>query len=237
MPTDPNDTDFADNIKRLVGIDAKGIEVLLPKLDPKILIDLAAAVTNSDKVETLRLIRAGRFKAMSEDQLHPRKPVEARVRKGPETLLDDESFVDLSIGDAVEFEGNKAVVKLPKGPGNTVGVTIKGKMEMVNRKDVSKIDEGVLGMTAMPNLARMQQLAGIPDVTEVPIAPVEAAISVEDTDVGSHAMGLLDQLTAALPNLRLGDLSAVRKRMNEISVKINESVGIRPVTESRKRKV
>lgn len=88
-----------------------------------------------------------------------------------------------SIGDEVVADGGEAVVKVPAAgrDGMMVGVLKDGNMRMVNRKKLKhmkKIDEGVLGMTGMPSLQRMMELAGIPsdkkDVeTEAPSKPWE----------------------------------------------------------------
>ena len=80
------------------------------------------------------------------------------------TEMDEESSDDsvYNIGDNVAVDGEEATVKIPRAPGNTVGVLINGELKMVDKKKVHKLDEGVLGMTDMPGLKRMQELAGIP---------------------------------------------------------------------------
>lgn len=246
---DPNDVDFIDNIKRLLGIDAKGVEALLPKLDPDALIDLAAAVTNSDKREVMRLIRIGREQMMHEDRLIAKKSTE-RKRKDKEPLFDEENSNDLNVGDAVEAGGREGTVKIPKAPGDTVGVMIGGSLEMIHRSDVTKktVSEGVLGMTGIPDLRRMQELAGIPsvEVDEIPAVEAPAAAPVEFSSVtsgagdldecGASAVALLDELSKMLPNLRLADIKAIRKRMNDIQMQMNESIGYsKPMVEAARR--
>ncbi|CAM6054958.1 unnamed protein product [Sphagnum tenellum] len=249
---DPNDADFIDNMKRLIGINAKGIEELLPKFDSDALIELAAAVTNRDKKEVMRLLKVGRQKTytMSEDRLV------GRIRKEKQPLMDSDSDLILNVGDPVRItyddgDHEDGTIKIPKAPGDTVGVMIGGSLEMVHRRDVSKVTEGVLGMTGMPSIAlrRMQELAGIAPEGEpsgmmgVEITPgelgmdrpgngmsgdveIESIPANNDMDAcGASALSLLDKLSGMLPNLRLADIKAVRKRINDITLQMNESVG------------
>ena len=251
MRPNPNDVNFVKNIKRLIGVDADGVEHLLPKLDPDTLIDLAAAVTNSDKREVLKLIRLGREEMMQEDQLITKKSTERKL-KDKTTLFDDENKSDLNVGDAVECSnGEEGTVKLPKAPGNTVGVMIGGNLEMVHRDDVTKkqVSEGVLGMTGIPDLRRMQELAGIAGIpADAPEAVTTPATQTVEFDVvpdgnmdecGATALELLDQLSNMLPNLRLADIKVIRKRINDITMQMNESVGYsKPaIVENRRMKV
>jgi hypothetical protein len=247
---DPNDVDFVEGIKKLLGIDAKNVEVLLPKLDPATLIDIASAVTNSNKQKALSLIRIGRENAqkdkisqMSEDQLVNRKPIDKKSKE--KTMLLDTEYHEFNVGDAVEIDGEEATVKLTKGPDNTVGVMIKGKMQMVDRKDVKKIEEGVLGMTGIPDLRRMQALAGIAEVPEVSAPEIATVEFDSDMDMdssdsnscGTMALALLDKVKCMLPDLRLAEISAIRKVMMEIQTQMNESVGYKKIVEGRRKKV
>jgi hypothetical protein len=254
---DPNDADFIDNLQKLLGIDPKQFETLIPKLNPDILPDLAGAVTNSDKVLAMKLIMYGREHKMSEDKLLPKTKTKAK------TILTDEDhildhigdFVEYNVGDEVYLDGKKVTIKVPNGPGNTVGVMKGGYLEMVERNKLGKrVEEGVLGMAAIPGIRRMQELAGIigagsecedhgaedvSDVIDVPSVEVRT-IPNESEDCpmadasGAEALALLDQLTAMLPNLRLADISEIRKRIVTIQTKMNES---QSVPGMRKRKI
>lgn len=258
MPTNPNDVNFLDNIKRIIGSDANDVEKLIPKIDPDILIDLAAAVTNGNRKEVLELLRIGRQKTMGdvkEDKLISKKKSERKPKEEKTTLLDHE-FPDLNVGDAVIIEkdgendddenGEEGTVKLPKAPGNTVGVMLKGKLKMINRKDV-KLKEGVLGMTNIPDIQRMRELAGIaaqdlPEPVKAPEAPPvveppeQIEIDMDSEECGMSALALLDQLACMLPELRLADISAVRKRITDIQTQLNESVNGKKLIEGRNRK-
>ena len=236
---DPNDADFIDNLQKLLGIDPKQVETLIPKLNPDILPDLAGAVTNSDKVFAMKLIIYGREHKMSEDKLLPKTKTKAKT-----ILTDDHNigdFVEYSVGDEVYLDGKKVTIKIPNGPKNTVGVMKGGYLEMVERNKLGKrVEEGVLGMAAIPGIRRMQELAGIigagsacedhgaedvSDVIDVPSVEV-STIPNESEDCpmadasGAEALALLDQVTAMLPNLRLADISEIRKRIVTIQTKI-----------------
>ena len=239
MP-DQNDVDFVQNMKKLLGIDMKNIEALLPKLDPTILIDLADAVNNKRKTEALKLIRIGREKLLqkevSEDYIVNRKKPD-KGKKEKVTLLDD--LYDLNVGDEVKVNGKDATVKIPLGPNKTVGVMIAGKLEMVKRNEVDVVREGILGMTNVPNLQRMRELAGIMQGPPQ-IAPPAVVSSIEQEspkeDEGSaQVLCLLDQVCELLPSLRLCDLKNVRQKITDITAKMNESAYSKP--EGRKLKV
>jgi hypothetical protein len=73
--------------------------------------------------------------------------------------------VSFTKGEKVIYEGRRTVVQVPNGPANTIGVVVNGKLQMVNRREVTKVTEGVLGMTNVAALSRMRQLAGLP-ITE-----------------------------------------------------------------------
>lgn len=81
---------------------------------------------------------------------------------------DDEAAHEPNIGDDVRVGDDDGIVKFKNGPGNTTGVMIDGETTMVNDDKIrrapvseSRIDERALGMTGMPDLARMRELAGM----------------------------------------------------------------------------
>lgn len=78
-------------------------------------------------------------------------------------------------GESVTFEGNECPVHIPAGPNGTVGILVDGKVRMVRESDITRIDEGVLGMTKVDPLYRLRELAGV----KASVSPV-----VED-DFGS----------------------------------------------------
>jgi hypothetical protein len=108
---------------------------------------------------------------------------------------------------------------------------------MVKRRSVKPVTEGVLGVSMMPDLARMRQLAGLsvelPDVTvtAAPAAPEAApgafTLAVEDESL-PEVMKAFDEIEAGLPSLRLRDAKAVRARITAILARLNESKRPRP---------
>lgn len=66
----------------------------------------------------------------------------------------------------VMYKNEICEVVIPRGPHNTLGVSYMGKTKMVNKSDVAKLDEHVMGVTAMPTLGRMLELAGMPSVVQ-----------------------------------------------------------------------
>lgn len=61
----------------------------------------------------------------------------------------------------VIYRNQLCEVTISRGPAGTMGINYLGKTKMVNRNDVTKIDEHVLGMTQMPHLGRIMELAGV----------------------------------------------------------------------------
>jgi hypothetical protein len=65
------------------------------------------------------------------------------------------------LAESVVYNGQLVEVFAAKGPNGTVGILVDGQRIMVDRRLTQRVDESVLGMTAMPSLTRIQQLAGI----------------------------------------------------------------------------
>lgn len=59
------------------------------------------------------------------------------------------------------YQGQIVEVVIPRGPHKTVGIRTTQGITMVNRSQLTNLNEHVLGMTAMPSLARIQELAGL----------------------------------------------------------------------------
>lgn len=93
-------------------------------------------------------------------------------------------------GESVQFEGNDCSVQIPSGPNGTVGLLIDGKVRMVRESDISRVDEGVLGMTKVDPLYRLRELAGVkPSATKIeeddfgtvdPMADMDVADDFDD---------------------------------------------------------
>ena len=84
---------------------------------------------------------------------------------------------DPNLGDDVRIGEEEGIVKIQNGPNNTMGVTIDGEMTMVKKNDVNKLEEGILGMTALQDIRRMKELAGLP------VDPMDAAQDTSPLDI------------------------------------------------------
>lgn len=140
----------------------------------------------------------------------------------------------LAIGDRVRVGNAKGIVHIPDGPGMTVGVLIGGKLRMLDRSKIvreSFVNGGVMGMVSTPDIARMQELAGIM-VTQRSASPQPAfpdsASSVEITAVGNcddaqdKAAAALADLEACLPQLKISEWPPIRKRLYSMIGALNE---------------
>lgn len=225
MKADLNDTGFMEGIKILLGMNANDVKELIPKLDSNSLINLAAAITNSNKNEALQIIKQGREKAMSESKVRKLKPTKIRKK-----LI---QLGHLNVGSSVKVNGKNATIKIPNGPGNTVGIMINGKLEMVNRE---KIKENVIGMTGIPDIRRMQELAGIltpPEETIInqtsnPISDISQEIDISVVKE-PECFEMLDQIEKMLPDMKLADIKILRQKINNITMKMNETLGIKKI--------
>lgn len=84
------------------------------------------------------------------------------------------------------YQGNLVEVTIPRGPNNTVGIKLNGVVSMVERSQLKHLDEHVMGMTAMPSLGRIQQLAGIPFAQPSHTAPAHEEFTEDATDRVDH---------------------------------------------------
>jgi len=251
---DMNDGGFIERLGKLLGIDREKAEEMLDKLDGDALLTLTDAVAKNDASAAKRILAphgmeegdvpAAAEEASDEDAevvKHGRR----KKRSGDEEPSD--GIVEFGVGDAVEVNGDDAIVKIPHGPGGTVGVLIGGKLKMIDRKkvrpvgDALKLDEMVLGMTGIPSIQRMQELAGISTASfEAPeTSPVQVAVGAAEPDnseggdanspecAKAAVMACLDELERHMPNLRVADLKDVRKRIYDLTARLNEGRSLR----------
>jgi hypothetical protein len=95
------------------------------------------------------------------------------------TMLHDYSISYIA-ESMVIYENAWWQVKVPQAPDNLVGICQDHQLIWVPRSQLQLLHEHVLGMTAMPSLARMKELAGIcPDVVHAP--------HVQAQQIGSHS--------------------------------------------------
>lgn len=82
----------------------------------------------------------------------------------------------------VLYENELWQVKIPQGPDNLVGITQQDHMIWVNRKELQPLHEHVLGMTQMPSINRMQQLAGIHVLPDAPVVTATNTVKKDSED-------------------------------------------------------
>ena len=102
------------------------------------------------------------------------------------------------------YQGQLVEVCVPRGPHNTVGIRLNGSVEMVSRGDLTTLDEHVLGMTAMPSLGRIKQLAGIGAALPSHTAPAHEEFTEEAADVDQVLGSYLEQLNRSVAAIATG---------------------------------
>lgn len=109
-----------------------------------------------------------------------------------EEAADDGEAYTPNIGDTVRVAGHKGTVKIPHGPADTVGVLIDGENTMVHKSKIRRdtIEEGVMGMSPMIDLRRMQELAGLVPAATTPLGAgaVQIGFDPEDDDADVETM-------------------------------------------------
>jgi hypothetical protein len=247
---DPNgqNPDFLNSMHDMFDMDKDAVDALLEKLDADALEALTDAIAKRDKPAAEQVIA----------QAHTDEEVNALFRgehlddvqkQKKRTRLKNDGKMQFAIGDDVlvnikDKHGNvvksvSGTVSNPNGPEgtNTVVVKIEGKPTMVQAHDLDKLDENIIGMLGMPNLGRIQQLAGIqaqgippqgeimqqviPELTEPEALPDPEP--APDDPLG-QAMAAFETLEAALPNIILADLKCVRERLTALQASLNESI-------------
>ena len=243
MKADMEDADFVDKMGSMLDIEREEIEQILAELDSDSLIELTDAVSNGENERVEDIISKN-------ETINPLlyKNKKTKHKKRPTTPPKDHVFV---IGDDVAIRvkdkngGHKfvsATIYQPDAPGNTIGVKIEGKPRMVDKQNVLTLKEMMMGMTGVPNLNRIMQLAGVSssaDFTPYTIDsnPVNTEIidDVEEDECNpiDTAMNALDTLEHVLPNIKLSDLKVIRQKISELQMKMNESI----IPQGRKRKI
>jgi hypothetical protein len=208
------DFEFTGTLKKLLGLSDDQVGELIERIDVDQLTDLVDACVTGDADAARKIVGAETESADVEKEdpdasmsslLTPKDKAKAQVKKSKEQRDlrktenelgedTDSAIASFNIGDTVEVDGEEATVKIPSAPGDTVGVMIDGELKMVDKKMVRKLDEAVLGMTAMPglkptgDLQRIRELAGLPaeDFNEPPAPP---APPVAPTPAGALAAG------------------------------------------------
>lgn len=247
---DASDVNFIKEMDDLLGMDEAAVEALLDKLDTTQLQELTDAVAKKDHAaaeqvidslntdeEVNALFRGKNFDIGEEEEDPGEHSHEVNNEGDGQFAIGDDVLVSL-----LDKKGNRhsvsATVSIPDGPEdtNTIVVRIKGKPTVVDKRRVENLDENVIGMIGMPNLARIQQLAGIAaqgsmmptqnseseDVS--PPSPPFTLSEPEPDDPMGQAMAAFDTLDAALPNIILADLKCIRERLSALQLSLSENV-------------
>ena len=228
MANDLDDPSFMQGMHDMFGMDDEQIEQLLDKLDAESLASLTDAVAKQDKQAAQEVIQS--FEADDELNALVRTKDEKddkRSLKPKKTPVPPPKGHQFGIGDDVAIKDDDdsfvtATVFKPRAPGNTIGVKVDGKLKMVDKDKVYVLKEMVLGMIGVPNLQRMQQLAGIQSNGELPVIQQPVIGQQNDDAAAAHAMRALDELEQVLPQVRLADLKDIRQRLIDLQRSINE---------------
>jgi hypothetical protein len=239
MPTehepDLQDEDFIAKLHKLLDLDEDRIKSILDELSADDLLDLTDAVSQNNKEAAEDVI--GTLADETEETVNPLfrgknlgDPHNNKTKrtKSKNFAIGEEVEIDIGHDKHGKLKTIRATVINADQPGNTVLVRYEGKRKMVDRDRVHAIrelQEMVLGMTGMPNLQRIQRLAGImpPELAYAPTP--EVAVPNGDAVCGSpmeQATAALDDLEQTLPSIMLADLKIIRQRLQCIQAKMNE---------------
>jgi hypothetical protein len=210
------DSDAINKAAKLLGIDRDEVTKRMEKMPVNAVIDALDAVASGDEERVRELLGndvdedgglESPEKNVEDDDEFEINPLFMKrnnaKKKQSEKEVEEEAFSP-NIGDEVRVNGEEGIVKVVHGPNDTTGVMIDGQTTMVKKAQVKRvktqesvIEEGLMGMTPMIDLRRMQELAGMTpgasplspgrvdlagssDAVEGPPAPVDAVeVSVE----------------------------------------------------------
>jgi hypothetical protein len=234
MPqTNDDDKVFAEELRELIGLSPEDVAIRLELLDANEILNLTDAVAKKDRGRAKRIVGSATDTATKKiaDAMNG-KPASATDNE-PENESD--LGVTYSIGDKVTVGDKEGTVRIPSGPRDTIGVMIDGKMKMVDRDKVRRLDEESLESAAFGYLTpdRMRSLAGLPvDYSSVPAdcshtTYIEVQSVLDPAEAAQVAMSAIDSLMEVLPSVRLSDLKEIRARLNTALTKMNEGAAPR----------
>lgn len=238
MQASTDDLDFMRAMQAMFGMDEEEVSDLIERLEAPDMTALTDALVNQDKTAAEQIVASANtdetvnplFRGNLDDG-QPKKKKVRRVEDDYQYKFGDDVQVTITDPETGKVRHVDGTVYLPDGPDDTVGVKIQGKSRMVKRSRLNKLEENVIGMTAMPELARMQQLAGL-QPAGADVAPTEIAVSPEsDTTAdpctaAQQAMAALDVVDSMLPNIRLADIKQIRQRIMTLQTQMNEGMTI-----------
>jgi Tfp pilus assembly major pilin PilA len=128
----------------------------------------------------------------------------------------DESL-SYTVGDRVMVGEQEATIKIPSGPGGTIGVLVDGQLSMVGAGEISRLEESVLGMKSLNPIFRLRELAGMPpgsafapemspedDFSDITVDDGETSYDNEISDQGSLDPAMVTSMDAGMNDL--GDI-------------------------------
>ena len=171
----------------IIGTDADGKVLEVPVLTANMgikKVDEAMSKKHppSGKIDFRRnpVAQAGRMKggAGAHDSKDPRKrDAWDRNAKHKKSYMGESSFTQ---GETVQYGDREAPVHVPAGPNGTVGLLIDGKVKMVREDEITRVDEGVIGMTKIDPINRLAALAGIRNATTIVEDEFDATPAMDD---------------------------------------------------------
>jgi len=122
-----------DNVWELIGkLEESDWKLMWPALDDQILMSLLSEITEED--------------------------VDSVSAEDAKSIYE---YAKQMLTEHVIYQGAIVEVAIARGPNNTIGIRTPKGITMVSKNETSKLDEHVLGMTQMPALSRMLELAGM----------------------------------------------------------------------------
>lgn len=185
-------SEFIDALGKLLDLDREAVTQRLANMEVDSVLNAIDAVNRNDREDAADIVGTDDREVEDESAENDETDVEddepeinalfykgdgkKSSRKSGKKEYKDAPF-DPNLGDDVRIGEEEGIVKIQNGPNNTMGVTIDGEMTMVNKKDVNKLEEGILGMTALQDIRRMKELAGLP------VDPMDAAQDTSPLDI------------------------------------------------------
>ena len=136
------------------------------------------------------------------------KPVETISQEQADAIW---KWTQDNIQEHVIYQDQIVEMRISRGPNNTVGIVINDRVRMVHRSEIRTLTEGVMGMTAMPTLARIRELAGMGAAgnSSERVAPISVPPSrprFDEDDKGDREV--------SIPGGGTYSLSALRSKLN-----------------------
>lgn len=123
-------------------------------------------------------------------------------------------------GDMAIYEDQSVEISIPNGPNSTIGILLNGKTKMVGERQLTRMDEGVLGgMQQLAPINRIMQLAGI----GAPII-MEPVDDLAEPLTEAPGTGLVSQLFKTNTNKYKKTSAARLATIGEMLVSIAEQV-------------